>query len=162
MEGVARDKHSSLLRKFVNCGRKKYYNIDQRQRQLDSNPWNSGKCVDCSTPVPQRMKLCKKSLTWVVSTPFGQKTFFRPTFCRPSVLSTWLWSRHFVDKPSYRRQDVIRGNGVRPNDMEPNFLYHTLHFLNFWGLYYKTFYGRNWNLRRVKSGKFRPCLIFVG
>jgi hypothetical protein len=27
MERPARDKHSSLLRKFVNCGRKKFYNI---------------------------------------------------------------------------------------------------------------------------------------
>jgi hypothetical protein len=148
MEGVARDKHSSLLRKFVNCGRKNYYNIGPgRQRQLDSNPWNSGKCVDCSTPVPPQMKLCKKSLTWVVSTPFGQKTFFQPTFCRPSVWPTELRSRHLVDKPLFitlfRRQDVIRGNGLRPNDMEPHFLYHTLHFLNFWGLHYKTSYGRN-------------------
>ncbi len=156
MEGVARDKHSSLLWKFVNCGRKKL--APGRQRQPDSNPWNSGKCVDCSTPAPQRMKLCKKSLTWVVSTPFGQKSFFRPTFCRPSVSSTELWSGHLVDKPffitSFRRQDAIRVNGVRPNDMEPNFLYHTQHFLNFGGLYYKTSFGRNWNLSLVKSVTF--------
>jgi Putative cytokine, C6ORF120 len=35
MEGVARDKHSSLLRKFVNYGCKKFYNIVSRTCGLD-------------------------------------------------------------------------------------------------------------------------------
>jgi hypothetical protein len=30
LQRLARDKHSSLLRKFVNCGRKKFYNIGPR------------------------------------------------------------------------------------------------------------------------------------
>jgi hypothetical protein len=30
LERLARDKHSSLLRKFVNCGRKKFYRIWHR------------------------------------------------------------------------------------------------------------------------------------
>jgi hypothetical protein len=32
LERIARDKHSSLLRKFVNYGQKKFYNIGHRKK----------------------------------------------------------------------------------------------------------------------------------